>query len=65
MSEVIAAFFFLQFHALIYLNADFDRAAGLSEKLLSSLPAHVTSQSFSTHMLIQIIAINLFYYAPC
>ncbi|CAE1298903.1 SMG7 [Acanthosepion pharaonis] len=58
MSEVIAAF--LQFHALIHLNADFDRAAGLSEKLLSSLPAHVTSQSFSTPMLIQIIAINLF-----
>ncbi|GAB1607750.1 protein SMG7 isoform X1 [Argonauta hians] len=58
MSELITAF--LQFHALIHLKADYDRAACLSEKLLTSLPAHVTSQSFSTPMLIQIIAINLF-----
>jgi len=32
----------------------------LSEKLLQALPAHVTSQSFPSHILIQIVAINIF-----
>lgn len=40
--------------------AELTRAAELSEKLLGSMPAHVTSQSFSWHVLVQMLAINLF-----
>lgn len=40
--------------------AELDRAAALSSKLLAALPAHVTSQSFPSHILVQIVAINIF-----
>lgn len=47
---------------LVLLNylAELDRAAALSSKLLAALPAHVTSQSFPSHILVQIVAINIF-----
>lgn len=40
--------------------SDLDKASFLSEKLLQALPAHVTSQSFPSHILVQIVAINIF-----
>ncbi|XP_064616199.1 nonsense-mediated mRNA decay factor SMG7-like [Liolophura sinensis] len=58
MTEFLTAF--LQFHAFIHLCVELTRAAELSEKLLVSMPAHVTSQSFSWHVLVQMLAINLF-----
>lgn len=42
------------------LSTELDRAAALSCKLLAALPAHVTSQSFPSHILVQIVAINIF-----
>lgn len=45
---------------LFYFLTELDRAAALSSKLLAALPAHVTSQSFPSHILVQIVAINIF-----
>lgn len=58
VSEMITSF--LQLHACIHLCTELDRAAALSSKLLAALPAHVTSQSFPSHILVQIVAINIF-----
>ncbi|KAL3871786.1 hypothetical protein ACJMK2_039762 [Sinanodonta woodiana] len=58
VSEMITGF--LQFHALIHLCTDQLKAAELSEKLAAGLPAHVTSQSFPSQVLVQIVAINVF-----
>ncbi|KAL5011982.1 hypothetical protein ScPMuIL_010533 [Solemya velum] len=58
VSEVVTAF--LQFHAIVHLCTDFPKAAVLCEKLLSSLPAHITSQSFPSQVLIQMVAINIY-----
>lgn len=58
VSEMITAF--LQFQAYVHLCNELDKASNLSEKLLQALPAHVTSQSFPSHILIQIVAINIF-----
>ncbi|CAG2222800.1 EST1C [Mytilus edulis] len=58
VSEMITAF--LQFQAYVHLCNDLDKASFLSEKLLQALPAHVTSQSFPSHILVQIVAINIF-----
>lgn len=59
--------FFFANHACELLNSscfifstELDRAAALSSKLLAALPAHVTSQSFPSHILVQIVAINIF-----
>ncbi|XP_061183919.1 uncharacterized protein LOC133192081 [Saccostrea echinata] len=58
VSEMITSF--LQLHACIHLCTELDRAAALSSKLLAALPAHVTSQSFPSLILVQIVAINIF-----
>lgn len=59
--------YFFANHAYELLNSlciifltELDRAAALSSKLLAALPAHVTSQSFPSHILVQIVAINIF-----
>ncbi|XP_021373588.1 protein SMG7-like isoform X2 [Mizuhopecten yessoensis] len=58
VSEMITAF--LQFQAFIHMCVELQRAELLSEKLVAALPAHVTSQSFPSGILVQIIAINIF-----
>ncbi|KAK3087503.1 hypothetical protein FSP39_006727 [Pinctada imbricata] len=58
VSEMITAF--LQFHAAIHLCTELDKAQKLSSKLITALPAHVTSQSFPSYILVQIVAINIF-----
>ncbi|XP_052246547.1 nonsense-mediated mRNA decay factor SMG7-like isoform X17 [Dreissena polymorpha] len=57
-SEMITGF--LQFHALVHLCTDLVKAAEISDKLASGLPAHVTSQSFPWQVLVHIVAINIF-----
>ncbi|ELT91912.1 hypothetical protein CAPTEDRAFT_228702 [Capitella teleta] len=51
---------FLQFHALIHCCTDYHSASTLSERLLSSLPMHISSASFSAYQLVQVTCINLF-----
>lgn len=58
VSEMITAF--LQFQAYVHLCNELDKASSLSDKLLQALPAHVTSQSFPSNILVQIVAINIF-----
>lgn len=65
--SIKCCWFFLANHACELLNSpcfifltELDRAAALSSKLLAALPAHVTSQSFPSHILVQIVAINIF-----
>ncbi|KAK2159240.1 hypothetical protein LSH36_156g11043 [Paralvinella palmiformis] len=50
----------LQFNALIHLCKNLDKAKMLSQKILISLPSHITSMSFTSHQLIQLITVNLF-----
>ncbi|XP_050415478.2 nonsense-mediated mRNA decay factor SMG7 [Patella vulgata] len=58
MTEVISVF--LQFHALVHLTADLTKAGILKERLLTSLPAHITSQSFHTSLLLQFVTVTIF-----
>ncbi|CAH1787464.1 unnamed protein product [Owenia fusiformis] len=58
MTDIIS--FFLQFHGLVHLATGLERAKKHSERLLQSLSTHITSMSFSSYQLIQIMAINLF-----
>ncbi|PVD22532.1 hypothetical protein C0Q70_18346 [Pomacea canaliculata] len=51
---------FLQFQALIHLSADFNRASYLCSRILSCLPAHLMSQTFSASVLVQCVAITIF-----
>ena len=46
-------------HIFFFLT-ELDKASSLSDKLLQALPAHVTSQSFPSNILVQIVAINIF-----
>ena len=47
-------------HAFVFLVTAQEKARKHSERLLASLPAHITSMSFSSYQLIQMVAINLF-----
>ncbi|XP_046330232.2 nonsense-mediated mRNA decay factor SMG7-like isoform X2 [Haliotis rufescens] len=58
LSEVINSL--LQFTALVHLTTDLTKAQSLREHLLSSLPSHVTSQSLTSTVLLQIVAITVF-----
>lgn len=47
------------------LLSEFEKAQKHMEKIIFSLPAHITSMSFSTYNLIQLVAINLFAMHHC
>ncbi|KAK7094739.1 nonsense-mediated mRNA decay factor SMG7-like isoform X2 [Littorina saxatilis] len=51
---------FLQFQALLHLAADFNRASYLCSRILSCLPTHLVSQTFSASVLVQCVAITIF-----
>ena len=45
---------------LSFLLPDLPRAKSLSEKIQANLVSHLTSLSFTSHQLLQMVAINLF-----
>jgi len=45
---------------VFFPSTDLDKAKMLSQKILISLPSHITSMSFTSHQLIQLITVNLF-----
>ena len=57
----------LSFILILYPNLlpEFDRARKHLERIVSSLPTHITSMSFSTYQLVQLVAINLFAMHHC
>ncbi|XP_067662602.1 nonsense-mediated mRNA decay factor SMG7-like isoform X2 [Haliotis asinina] len=58
LSEVVNSL--LQFIALIHLTTDLNKAQTLRDHLLTSLPSHVTSQSLTSTVLLQMVAIIVF-----
>ncbi|XP_070532335.1 nonsense-mediated mRNA decay factor SMG7-like isoform X2 [Ptychodera flava] len=60
ITPVELVFFFIQFHALIYLAADLQRAANMKDKLVEHFKMHINQESFTSQQLIQLVIINLF-----
>ncbi|CAD5115406.1 DgyrCDS4383 [Dimorphilus gyrociliatus] len=51
---------FVQLHGLIHLNKDFNLAKRLAEKVIHGVSHQISTGSFSTFQLLQLIAINVF-----
>ncbi len=47
------------------LASEFDTARKHIEKIVASLPSHLTSMSFSTYQLVQLVSINVFALHHC
>ncbi|XP_002733071.2 uncharacterized protein LOC100374765 [Saccoglossus kowalevskii] len=60
ITPVELVFFFVQFHALIYLGTDLQRAVNMKDKLVEHFRMHINQESFTSQQLIQIVVINLF-----